>query len=73
MMLIDANYLKTAQPISFFFHQKMSISYFGNSKKKKKRVKKIYAFLKETRNRNLQSNWTPNALLSIKKEHYHFW
>ena len=32
-MLIYANYLKTAQPISFFFHQKMRIWYLENYKK----------------------------------------
>ena len=33
-MLIYANYLKTAQPIYFFFHQEMRIWHLGNYKKK---------------------------------------
>ena len=64
VMLIS---VKTAQPIWFFFHQKMRNWYLGNYKKKKKRLTQIFTRLKRRReNQNNGSKWTPPMHLSVK-------
>ena len=63
-MLIHTNYLKTAQPILIFFHQKC-VS--GISDNYKKRVKNVYMFLTENAKNDFLVQLDPPYALKCKQ------